>query len=80
MPNGDAPQDQIGRGDDGEHEPVHGRRGEARVVNERNGQMRPGEDQSILAAGDRRPGENDDVEDLAEDQRGDGEIDIAQPG
>ena len=27
-----------------------------------------------------RPGENDDVEDLAEDQRGDGEIDVAQPG
>ena len=41
--------------------------------------MRPGENQAVLAAGDRRPGEDDDVEDLAEDQRGDGEINVAQP-
>ena len=33
--------------------------------------------QAVLAAGERRPGEDDDVEDLAENQRGDGEIDVA---
>ena len=53
---------------------------EARVVEPREGEMRPGEDQAVLAAGDRRPGEDDDVEDLTEDERGDGKIDVAQAG
>ena len=53
---------------------------EARIIDERDRQMRPGENQAVLAAGDVGPGENDDVENLAEDQRGDGKIDIAQAG
>ena len=73
------PQDQIGAGDHRENEPVHGGRGEARVVEERDPQMRPGEDQAVFAAGHGGPGKDDDVENLAEDQRRDGKIDVAKP-
>jgi hypothetical protein len=46
----------------------------------RDAEPRPAEIQPILAASHRGPGEDDDVEDLREDQRGDGEVDVAQPG
>ena len=40
----------------------------------------PLEVQPVLAAGHLGPGEDDDVENLREDQCGDGKIDVAQPG
>jgi hypothetical protein len=68
------------KGDRRQHEPVQRRGRETRVIKERDREMRAREDQPVLAAGHLGPGEDYHIEDLREDQRGDGEIDVAQTG
>ena len=58
---------------------MHRLRREADDIESGDAEAGPGEGEPVLASGHARPGEDDDVEDLRENQRRDGKIDVAQP-
>src|SRR2546425_10613515 len=77
---GDPTQPEVRDGHDGEDEPVERHRREPGGHDARDGEGRLAEAEAILAAGDLRPREDDDVEDLREHERRDREVNIAESG